>query len=168
MSAGAGGRVRLRAVRDTDLEWFLAFEHDEEALRRSRFTARPRERFMDHWRDSVLGDESCLVRTVTVDSRPAGHVVSWWEEEEGERRFLGYWLGREYWGRGVGGAALTLFLQYEEPVRPLYADPFIGNTASVRLLEKLGFRHTGTVWHGDDEHTLLELPGHLTPAGDPP
>ncbi|NUO45201.1 MAG: GNAT family N-acetyltransferase [Streptomyces sp.] len=166
MSAGDDGRVRLRAVRDTDLEWFLAFEHDEEALRRSRFTARPRERFMDHWRDNVLGDESCLVRTVTVDSRPAGHVVSWWEE--GERRFLGYWLGREYWGRGVGSAALTRYLRDEEAVRPLYADPFIGNTASVRLLEKLGFRHTGTVRHGDDEHALLVLPSHLNPAGDPP
>ncbi|WP_181387559.1 GNAT family N-acetyltransferase [Streptomyces sp. Act143] len=149
--------VRLRPVTPADLDAFLAFEHDEEALRRSRFTPRPRDRFMHHWRDSVLGDETCLVRTVTVgpDHQPAGHVVSWWE---GERRFLGYWLGRQYWGRGIGSAALRHYLDDEETVRPLYADPFVGNTASVRLLEKLGFRHTGTLRHGDDEHALLVLP----------
>ncbi|MFF5495187.1 GNAT family N-acetyltransferase [Streptomyces aquilus] len=164
--------VRLRAVRDADLESFLVFEHDEEALRRSRFTPRPRDRFMTHWRDSVLGDETCLIRTVTVGGEPAGHVVSWWE---GEQRFLGYWLGRPYWGRGVGSAALRLYLDQEEKVRPLYADPFTGNTASVRLLEKLGFHHVGTLRHGDDEHALLVLapappPARplVTPADDPP
>ncbi|MCF6470788.1 GNAT family N-acetyltransferase [Nonomuraea sp. MG754425] len=72
------------------------------------------------------------------------------------RRFVGYWFGRAFWGRGVGTWAMTLFLG-EEPVRPLYADPFHGNTASVRLLEKHGFEQSGTVRHGDDEHLLLVL-----------
>jgi RimJ/RimL family protein N-acetyltransferase len=44
-----------------------------------------------------------------------------------------------------------------EPVRPLYADPYAGNTGSVRLLEKLGFTRAGTVRHGDDEHVMLVL-----------
>jgi RimJ/RimL family protein N-acetyltransferase len=79
--------------------------------------------------------------------------VAWWE---GDRRFLGYWLGRAFWGRGVGTEALTLFLQ-RESVRPLYADPFAGNTGSVRLLEKCGFRRAGTVQHGENEHLLLVL-----------
>jgi RimJ/RimL family protein N-acetyltransferase len=146
--------VRLRDVTDADLEAFLEFEHDAEALRRSRFTPRPRDRFLAHWKKEVLGDATCLVRTVTVDGEPAGHVVSWWE---GDRRFLGYWLGRPHWGRGIGTRALTQFLAHER-TRPLYADPFTGNTASVRLLEKLGFHHEGTVRHGQDEHTLLVLP----------
>jgi RimJ/RimL family protein N-acetyltransferase len=146
--------VLLREVADTDLEAFLAFEHDAEAVRRSRFTPRPRDAFLKHWRTSVLGDETCLVRTVVADGAPAGHIVSWWE---GDRRFVGYWLGRAYWGRGIGTKALALFLTVEE-TRPLYADPFHGNTASVRLLEKLGFQRTGTLHHGDDEHVLLVLP----------
>jgi RimJ/RimL family protein N-acetyltransferase len=94
------------------------------------------------------------VRTVTVNGETAGSIVSWWE---GDERFIGYWLGREHWGRGVGTAALTLYLQ-EEKIRPLYADPYIGNTGSVRLLEKCGFQRTGTVEHGENEHIMLVLP----------
>ncbi|GHG95589.1 N-acetyltransferase GCN5 [Streptomyces lanatus] len=145
--------VSLREVLDADLEAFLVYEHDPEALRRSRFTPRPRDAFMKHWRTSVLGDETCLVRTVLAGGEVAGSIVSWWE---GERRFLGYWLGRPYWGRGIGTRALALFLA-AEPTRPLYADPFHANTASVRLLEHHGFQRTGTVRHGDDEHVLLVL-----------
>jgi hypothetical protein len=40
---------------------------------------------------------------------------------------------------------------------PLFADPFIGNTGSVRLLERFGFKPTGTVWYGENEHVLLVL-----------
>ncbi|YCK38604.1 GNAT family N-acetyltransferase [Actinomadura sp. ATCC 39365] len=150
--------VRLRPVLESDLEVFLEQEHDEEAVRRSRFAPRERGAFMTHWATRVLGDPTVLVRAVTVGGAVAGNVVSWWE---GERRFVGYWLGRPFWGRGVGTAALGLFLA-EEKTRPLYADPFAGNTGSVRLLERHGFRHTGTVRHGEDEHLLLLLGDDLS------
>ena len=45
----------------------------------------------------------------------------------------------------------------DEETRPLYADPFSGNTGSVRLLEKCGFERTGTVTYGDAEHIMLVL-----------
>ncbi|MFE7031512.1 GNAT family N-acetyltransferase [Streptomyces sp. NPDC057621] len=149
--------VRLRPVAEADLEAFFEQEQDPEATRRSRFPARPRGRFMTHWATRILGDDTVLVRTVDVDGAPAGHIVAWWDGEgETRRRFVGYWLGRPYWGRGIGTVALALFLR-EERVRPLHADPFAGNTASVRLLERHGFRPAGTVRHGDDVHTLLVL-----------
>jgi RimJ/RimL family protein N-acetyltransferase len=147
--------VRLRDVLDADLEAFLAYEHDPEAVRRSRFAPRPRERFMTHWRTRVLADESCLVRTVLAGDDVAGNIVSWWD---GDRRFLGYWLGRPYWGRGIGTRALALFLDVEK-TRPLYADPFHDNTASVRLLERHGFQRAAAS-HDDDGHVLLVLPAH--------
>ena len=156
--------VQLRDVVEADLEFLLAYQNDPEAVRRSRFTPRPRDAFMAHWKSKILGDSTVFVQTVTVDGEPAGSIVAWWEGEQGEqgeqgvggRRFVGYWLGRPYWGRGVGSLALGLFLR-RETNRPLYADPFAENTASVRLLEKHGFRRTGTVRHGDNEHILLVL-----------
>ncbi len=45
----------------------------------------------------------------------------------------------------------------KEVNRPLYADPYEGNTGSVRLLEKCGFQRIGTVVHGDDQHIMLRL-----------
>ncbi|MEU9476194.1 GNAT family protein [Streptomyces sp. NPDC048191] len=156
---GEHSEVSLRGVTDDDLYVFLAHEHDAEAVRRSRFTPRPRDAFLTHWRERVLGDPDSLVRTVTVGGEVAGNIVSW---TQGERRFVGYWLGQPYWGRGVGTRALGLFLQLER-VRPLYADPFHGNTASVRLLERHGFERSGTVRHGEDEHILLVLGGPTAP-----
>ena len=40
---------------------------------------------------------------------------------------------------------------------PLYANPFSGNTASVRLLERCGFERSGTVRYGQAEHIMLVL-----------
>ncbi|MCQ0024663.1 GNAT family N-acetyltransferase [Streptomyces somaliensis DSM 40738] len=148
------GQVRLRDVEHVDLEEFFAHEHDPEAVRRSKFPPREREAFMTHWTTRVLGDPTVLAQAVTVDGELVGNVVAWWGE--GRRRFVGYWLGRRYWGRGIGTRALALFLERER-TRPLYADPFIGNTGSVRLLEEHGFRRTGTVRYGEHEHIVLVL-----------
>ncbi|MFH9395936.1 GNAT family N-acetyltransferase [Streptomyces sp. NPDC017413] len=147
--------VLLRDVEPADLEFFLAYEHDPEAVRRSRFPPREREAFMAHWTSKVLGDPANLVQTVVVDGETAGNIVAWWD---GERRYIGYWFGRPYWGRGIGTRALTAFLE-RETARPLYADPAAGNTGSIRLLEKCGFTATGTVRHGEDEHVVLVLDG---------
>ncbi|WP_030905357.1 GNAT family N-acetyltransferase [Streptosporangium amethystogenes] len=146
--------VRLRDVEEADLELFFEHEHDPETVRRSKFVPRERERFMTHWATRVLGDSTAMVRTVTVDGEVAGNIVSWWEEE---KRFIGYVFGRRFWGRGVGTRALTLYLRQEEPIRPLYADPFSGNTGSVRLLERCGFRRVETVRHGEHEHLMFVL-----------
>ncbi|RMI33093.1 GNAT family N-acetyltransferase [Streptomyces triticirhizae] len=147
------GDVRLRDVEDADLEVFLAQEHDPEAARRSRFPPREREAFLRHWRTRVLGDPGVFVQAVTVDGELAGNVVAWWD---GERRFLGYWLGREFWGRGVGTRAVALFLERERH-RPLHADPFVGNAGSVRLLARLGFREAGREREGETEYVLMVL-----------
>ncbi|MFC4563120.1 GNAT family N-acetyltransferase [Nocardiopsis mangrovi] len=146
-------QVRLRDVGPADLEVFFAHEHDPEAARRSKFPPRPRDAFMTHWTTRVLGDPDVFVQAVTVSGELAGNLVAWWDEDQ---RFLGYWFGRRYWGRGIGTRALALFLEREE-TRPLHADPLLGNTASVRLLEKHGFRRTATVRYGGDEHVMLVL-----------
>lgn len=147
--------MELRDVEQADLEVFLAYEHDPEAVRRSRFVPREREAFMAHWATRVLGDPANFVQTVLVDGETAGSIVAWWDQD---RRYIGYWFGRPYWGRGIGTAALTRFLERER-TRPLYADPAAGNTASVRLLERCGFVATGTVVHGEDEFIVLVLGG---------
>ena len=71
---------------------------------------------------------------------PVAKIVSWCALQF--RVVVGR-LGQRFWARGIGTAALRQFLQREQ-IRPLFADPFIANTASVRLLQRCGFRRVGT------------------------
>ena len=64
--------------------------------------------------------------------------------------------GTVFWGRGIGTKAVAAFLQKEQ-TRPLYADPAVSNTASVRLLERLGFERLEIVTYGDRQHVMLVL-----------
>jgi RimJ/RimL family protein N-acetyltransferase len=145
--------VRLRDVDDADLEVFYEQQREEEAVRRAQFPARDRDRFLTHWRTKVLGNPTGHVQTVTIDAEVAGNIVAWWQDG---MRFVGYWLGQRFWGRGVATAALRQFLQREQ-VRPLYDDPIVVNTAAVRLLERCGFRRVGTDHHADLEFVVLRL-----------
>jgi RimJ/RimL family protein N-acetyltransferase len=51
---------------------------------------------------------------------------------------IGYWLGQDFWGKGVGSRALELLLKEIQP-RPLYARVATTNRASLRVLQKCGF-----------------------------
>jgi RimJ/RimL family protein N-acetyltransferase len=146
--------VSLRDVELPDLEVFFAQEQDAEAARRANFPPREREAFMRHWRTKVLGDPDVQVQAVTVDGALAGNLVAWTAEDG--RRFIGYWLGRDHWGQGVGTRALGLFLA-KETTRPLYADPHAANTGSVKLLERHGFRRAETVRYEGEEHLMMVL-----------
>jgi ribosomal-protein-alanine N-acetyltransferase len=56
---------------------------------------------------------------------------------------IGYWLGRDYWGRGIVSEALTLVTAHAFATLPLnriYALPFARNAASCRVLEKAGYQ----------------------------
>ena len=56
---------------------------------------------------------------------------------------VGYWLGHEYWGRGIATTAVRLLTRHAFERRPelrrLYATPFGNNPGSARVLEKAGY-----------------------------
>jgi RimJ/RimL family protein N-acetyltransferase len=58
---------------------------------------------------------------------------------------VGYWLGRPFWGRGFATEAGQALIAYafEQGADRLTAKWFHDNPASGRVLEKLGFLHTG-------------------------
>ena len=53
------------------------------------------------------------------------------------------WVGNEFWGNGIATQALTELLRTVED-RPLYASAASDNAASLRVLEKCGFRKRGS------------------------
>jgi RimJ/RimL family protein N-acetyltransferase len=131
--------VTLRDVTEADLPIFFEFERDPVANEMAAFPARDREAFMQHWTANILGNDTRRKRTILLDDVVVGNILSW--EQSGDT-LVGYWIGREYWGRGVATRALTLFLT-EVDTRPLHAHVVDHNVDSIRVLEKCGFRIVG-------------------------
>jgi RimJ/RimL family protein N-acetyltransferase len=60
---------------------------------------------------------------------------------------LGYWIARDYWGRGYASEAARAVLSLAKTLghRALVAGHFIDNPASGAVLRKIGFVATGRV-----------------------
>ena len=137
-------QVVLRAVEPADIEVFYEHQADPAAAAMAAFPARDRAAHFDHWNKRVLGNPVGIVRTVVVDGAVAGNIVSWIDPELG--RLLGYWIGREFWGRGIATEAVRLYLS-EVRDRPLHAFVAANNVGSRRVLENSGFAPTSDEPH---------------------
>lgn len=127
--------VRLRSVEDGDLDAFFDHQADPQAVEMAAFPSRDRDQFAAHWA-KLRADDTLVVRTIVADGMVAGNIGSW---PDGGQQLLGYWIGREHWGRGVATQALALLVD-EVSARPLYAHVAAHNVGSIRVLEKCGFR----------------------------
>lgn len=133
--------IFLRDVTESNLPIFFEQQLDPDATAMAAFPARDRESFMAHWA-KIMADDSNILKTILFDGQVAGNIVSW--EQSGERE-VGYWIGKEYWGKGIATKALAAFLGHVK-ARPLYAHVAKHNIASRRVLEKCGFRMFGMEW----------------------
>jgi RimJ/RimL family protein N-acetyltransferase len=132
----------LRDVQETDLLLFFANQLDPEANQMAAFTAKDptdQHAFMAHWQ-RILSNPTCITQTIIVDGQVAGSVSSY--EDEGHPEVT-YWLGKNYWGRGLATRALATFLAQTNPTRPIYARTAKDNIGSLRVLQKCGFQIIG-------------------------
>jgi len=61
---------------------------------------------------------------------------------------IGYWLGEPFWGRNIATAAVEGITRRAFEVTDLYrlyASVFVWNPASMKVLEKAGYRREGTL-----------------------
>jgi RimJ/RimL family protein N-acetyltransferase len=152
--------ILLRDVIESDLPIFFEQQLDPEATAMAAFPPRDRDAFMLHWR-KIMSDKSVILKTILYDGQVAGNIVSW--ETLGERE-IGYWLGKEFWGRGIASESLRQFLGVVRS-RPLFAHVARHNVASKRVLEKCGFTAIGEDKYLDRngkevEEIILKLNGH--------
>lgn len=74
-----------------------------------------------------------------------------------DRAEVGYWLGQEFWGRGLAAEALRALMTHgfgTLGLNRLYGECFVENPASARVMAKAGMKPEGT------------LKGHLKKAGE--
>jgi RimJ/RimL family protein N-acetyltransferase len=133
-AASLTGDVNLRNVTNEDLPIFFEHQCDPDAIRMAAFAARGEDAFMAHW-TKILADPTVTAKTILLDGQVAGNIVSWQSES---RRLVGYWIGKNFWGKGVATRALSQFLEVVKE-RPLVAYVAKHNLGSIRVLEKCGF-----------------------------
>ena len=137
----AVAEIELREVHARDLDLFFAQQLDGEANHMAAFTAKDpgdRAAFDTHWA-RILVDEEIPILTILADGLVAGSVLSF--PMDG-RREVSYWIGREFWGRGIATRGLAAYLLLIDE-RPLFARAAKDNLASLRVLEKCGFAVIG-------------------------
>jgi RimJ/RimL family protein N-acetyltransferase len=151
----------LRNVEPSDLESFYAQQLDPEAIRMAAFVAAdPTDKvaFNAHWA-KILAAPQNTNRTILDDGQVAGYIACY---PHGQGLEVTYWLGREFWGRGIATRALEMMLHLVID-RPIFARVATDNPGSLRVLQKCGFQITGRdsgFAHGrgaDTEEYILRL-----------
>jgi RimJ/RimL family protein N-acetyltransferase len=133
--------IVLRPVLEEDLDIFFKQMSDPLANQMAAFTSEdPTNRgvFDQKWQ-KIREDDTIILKTILSDGVVSGHIAKF--EMIGKPEIT-YWVGKEYWGRGIATNALTLFLD-DFTERPLYARAAKDNIGSIRVLEKCGFNIIG-------------------------
>jgi RimJ/RimL family protein N-acetyltransferase len=141
----------LRNAVEEDIPVFFDQQNEPEAIRMAVWPPREREAFFEHWRN-ILSTDGLVAKTIVSGDDVAGNITSW--ERDG-KRYVGYWVGQEYWGRGLATRALAELVEELGP--PLYAEVATTNVGSIRVLEKCGFTVAGTTTEQDDSFGEIEL-----------
>lgn len=129
--------ILLRVVTESDLPIFFEQQLDLDARHMAAFTSKDstdRLAFLAHWAQ-ILNHDTNTNMTVLFEGQVAGHIGSFKRLGEAE---ITYWIGKQYWGKGIATEALSQFLHHLK-ARPLYARAATDNIASIRVLEKCGF-----------------------------
>ena len=128
-------KIHLRPVTETDLPILFQQQLDPDAVAMSAYPAKDRGEFMRHW-EGIMKNKNVTARTIVYKEKVAGHIICWKKGKYEQR--IGYWIGREFWRRGIASAAVAEFLVLVK-IRPLFAEVANHNAASKRVLEKNGF-----------------------------
>ena len=126
--------IILRNVTESDLPILYEQQLAPEATAMAAFPSREHDVFMAHWK-KIMAYENNLIKAISYDGEMAGYILSW--EMEGEHE-VGYWLGKDFWGKGIATRALTEYINIVK-TRPLMAHVARHNIGSRRVLEKCGF-----------------------------
>jgi RimJ/RimL family protein N-acetyltransferase len=90
-----------------------------------------------------------LVFAIDVDQFAVGAIgLRPGEDIHSHSAEIGYWLGEEYWNRGIATEAVTAVTEYAFNTLGMvrvHAEVFQWNTASMRVLEKVGFVREGVL-----------------------
>lgn len=153
--------ISLRLIEDGDLDALFEQSRDPEGVWMAAFTPEnPEDRnAFDAHMARVRNSPGITMRAVICDGNLAGSIASFPAEGHTE---VTYWIDRAAWGQGIATRALALLLELVT-ARPVYARAASDNAASLRVLQKCGFKPIGTeksfaaARNEEIEETILRL-----------
>jgi ribosomal-protein-alanine N-acetyltransferase len=142
---------RVRTLLDSDAESMAQHANDK------RIWVQLRDRFPYPYTladargfiDLMSREDPCTSFAIVVGERCVGGIAL--ERQHDVHRLtaeLGYWLGFDYWGRGIATEAIvgvTNWAFEALDLQRIFAQPYADNIASCRALEKAGFTLEGTL-----------------------
>jgi [ribosomal protein S5]-alanine N-acetyltransferase len=89
---------------------------------------------------------------IEINNEAAGSI-SFWQGKDVYRlnAEIGYWLGEEYWGKGIMTnviRSVTKYIFENFDIKRIYAFPFATSAGSAKALEKAGFTKEATIHKG--------------------
>ncbi|HKS40708.1 MAG TPA: GNAT family N-acetyltransferase [Blastocatellia bacterium] len=101
----------------------------------------------DEWIKRATSDPACNDFAIAVDDIAVGGISIFLQTDIFRRSAeIGYWLGEEFWGRGIVTEAVRAMTEYafsHFDICRIYAGVFEWNPASMRVLEKAGYEFEG-------------------------
>ncbi len=136
--------ISLRPTLRADIPALFQIQLDPEGNALAGTKPRDLAAFNARW-DDILGTSSTppgptgvTARVIIAEGVLAGSINIFRPDDEPRTDFIGYWLAREQWGRGIATRAIALMLE-ESPIRPLLARVISHNVASLKALTRNGF-----------------------------
>ncbi|MCL1066055.1 GNAT family N-acetyltransferase [Shewanella olleyana] len=160
MSTVQRNSLSLLPITDADLQVLFEFQNDPLANEMADFPARDETAFFEHWRNNILANADVVAQGIWVDDTLVGSICLWSMMSEDDTHsdwFIGYWIGRDYWGQGYASQGVNLFVN-QQSQRPILAHVVERNKGSIRILEKAGFEHCGVSAESENSaNSLLEM-----------
>jgi RimJ/RimL family protein N-acetyltransferase len=96
---------------------------------------------------ATVDKNKAIIFAICYDDKAIGNIGVY--RREGQHRLtaeLGYYIGESYWGKGIMAIAIKQmcdFIFQNTDIVRIFAEPFITNPPSARVLEKAGFQIEG-------------------------
>jgi len=130
--------VTLRKTEPGDLETLFHYQADEAAAHMAAFISeqwKDKAAYLEKW-NKLLSDGANDIYTIISGNEIVGSISTWYLMDE---LHISYWIGKEYWGKGIATKALQQFLAIATE-RPLFGRVAFDNIGSAKVLMKCGFR----------------------------
>ncbi len=145
-------RLRLRTLKAEDIDAVMSFWGNDEVMKYCGGSSGDRSRIANAIRNYISMQEERGFSVLAVTLQGANEVIGAcgynYTKDKNEIELI-YHFNKEYWGMGYATEAARAWVEYASEglnVNKIIASVDPRHGASRRVLEKLGFKYTGTKW----------------------